>query len=86
MDNISLELYLYMNSHDKIIEWLESEGIKTVDGALNMLRPLVQSNIYSFASSVGSGNRGGTLAGTNNCVRKVMEHFKNLEESSQEKS
>jgi hypothetical protein len=31
--------------------------------------------MYGFAASVGSGQYGGTLAGTSNCVKNVIKHF-----------
>jgi hypothetical protein len=34
MDSKVLELYLYMGNSEKIIEWLESEGVKTKEQAL----------------------------------------------------
>jgi hypothetical protein len=77
MSRNALELYLYMCSSDEIIKWLEGEGVTTVQQALDKLEPLVSSNIYSWARLVGSGNYGGTLGGTNNCVKIVIEHFKN---------
>jgi hypothetical protein len=77
MSRNALELYLYMGSSDEIIKWLEDEGCKTKQQALNKLEPLVGSNIRSWAGTIGAGNYRGTLAGTNNCVKKVIEHFKN---------
>lgn len=66
-----------MCSHEPIIKWLEGEGVKTKEQALNRLAPYVKSNIISSVLTEGS-----TLAGTSNCVRKVVEHFENKEKIS----
>lgn len=82
MNSSAISLYLYMNSSDEIIKWLESEGVKTKDQALSKLEPYVQSNMYSFAASVGAGNYGGSLAGTSGCIKKVIEYFEDKENST----
>ena len=74
MNATTIELYIYMSSSDKIIEWLESEGVKTSEQALNRLSPYVKSNIMSVVMTSGS-----SLAGTASCVRKVVEHFEEKE-------
>jgi hypothetical protein len=64
-----------MNSFDEIIKWLEEEGVTTKKEALEKLKPYVNSNIHSWASHVGAGNYGVSLAGTINCINKVVKHF-----------
>jgi hypothetical protein len=74
MNKTALELYIYMCSHEPIIKWLESEGVTTKDEALEKLSPLVENLVRDVATSIKSGN-GGTLAGANNCINKVIKHF-----------
>ncbi|MCK9576296.1 MAG: hypothetical protein WC979_01020 [Candidatus Pacearchaeota archaeon] len=74
MNTQALELYLYMCSPEPIIKWLEENGVKTKEGALFQLKPLVQSNILSVADA-----QGGCLSGTESCVRHVITHFEKLE-------
>jgi len=74
---MAIELWIYMNNSDSIIEWLESENVKTKQEALDKLEPFVGSNIRGWATSVGGGNYGGSLAGTAGCVKKVIKHFEN---------
>jgi hypothetical protein len=69
MKDTALELYIYMNSWDKVIEHLEKKGVKTKDDALVYLRPYVRSNIFD------SMRLGGSLAGTAACVERVVKHF-----------
>ena len=76
MNKTALELYLYMGSSQPIIDWLKAEGVKTKSQAKDKLAPLVQSNVYSWASHVGAGSgRSVSLAGTSNCVNKVLDYF-----------
>jgi len=63
-----------MCSPEPIIKWLEENGVKTKEGALFQLKPLVQSNILSVADA-----QGGCLSGTESCVRHVITHFEKLE-------
>ena len=70
MTKTALELLLYMSNSEAIIDWLETENVKTKQQALDKLKPLVESNIRDVFMI-----RGGTLAGTTNCVQKVIEHF-----------
>ena len=51
MDSKALELYLYMGSTEPIIKWLEGEKVQTRQQALDRLKPLVQSNIFSVVSN-----------------------------------
>ena len=70
MDKTSLELYLYMNSYEPIIKWLEEEDVQTVEEAKKKLLPFVKSNMRSFLSV-----SGGSLRGTSDCLNKVIKHF-----------
>lgn len=74
MDKQMLGMYLYMCSTEPIFEWLEKEGVKTRKQAIEKLEPLVQGNVYSFAAHIGGGS-GGSLAGTANAVKKILEKF-----------
>lgn len=75
MNKTALELYLYMGSSQPIIDWLKTEGVKTKSQAKDKLVPLVKSNIYDMASHIGRGDYGVSLAGTSNCVNKVLDYF-----------
>ena len=76
MDSKALELYLYMGSAEPIIKWLKSEGVTTTTQAKNKLAPLVQSNLYSWASHVGRGNGGSvSLGGMSNGLDKILKEF-----------
>ena len=79
MDKSTLELYLYMNSSKEIIDWLTEEGCRTVEDAKSKLQPLVGSNMRGWAMSIGSGEKGASLAGTHHCVVRVIEHFQAIE-------
>lgn len=72
MNKMALELYLYMGSSQPIIEWLKKEGVKTQKEAKDKLAPLVQSNMDSVASYI---SQGVSLAGTSNCLYKVLKSF-----------
>lgn len=86
MDQQTLAMYLYMCSTEPIIKWLEKEGVKTKEQALDKLRCAAQSNVYSWASHVGAGHGGSvSLAGTANGVKKIVEHFENKEKSKKDK-
>jgi len=80
MDKTALELYLYMGSSQPIIDWLKSEGVKTKNQAKYKLAPLVQSNVYKVALHIGGGNSDVSLAGTANCVKKVLDYFPETED------
>lgn len=67
----ALDLYLYMGSYDKVIEILEGQGCKTEQQAIMMLRGSVQSNMIGVMTT-----RGGSLAGTANGSKKVIEYFR----------
>lgn len=70
-----IEFYLYLNSPEKIIKWLEDEGVTERDDILYKLAPHVNSNMVSWASAIGRGEYGGSLAGISNCVDRIMKHF-----------
>lgn len=70
MNKTALELYLYMNSSDPIIQWLEEEGVQTVEEAKAKLLPFVKSNMRAFLSV-----DGGSLRGTSDCLNTVIKHF-----------
>lgn len=80
MDSTIMELHLYLNNSEEIIDWLVKEGVKTKDEALLRLQPYVKLNMYSWASSVASGNVG-SLAGTSNCINNVVKYFENKEKN-----
>ena len=61
MTKSAMELYIYMGSKDKIKEWLDSEGVKTQQEAVDKLSPYVSSLTTSVAMSIG-GDRGGSFA------------------------
>ena len=71
MTKTALELYLYMNNSEQIINWLNSEGVTTKEQARSKLIPLVQSNIRDVLRA-----SGGSLAGTAHCAINVIDHFK----------
>lgn len=71
MNKQALELYIYMNSYEPVIEWLKEEGVTTKDQALNKLSPLVRSNVIDVIRS----KQPGCLAGTVGCIKRVVEHF-----------
>lgn len=75
MNQKALELYLYMGSSDQIIKWLKSEGVTTRQGAKDKLAPLVGNNLRSVASHIGAGNYGVSMAGTANCLERVLKTF-----------
>lgn len=77
MNSTVIELYLYMNSSDEIIKWLESEGVKTKEQATNRLEPYVKNNVRSVVLTPGS-----SLAGTSGCVKKVFDYFESKEKEN----
>ena len=76
MTKTALELYLYMNSSDPIIQWLEEENVQTVEEAKARLLPFVKGNIAAFLST-----SGGSLRGTSDCLNTVIKHFEIKNES-----
>lgn len=76
---MSLDLFLYMGSTDEVIKILEEQGCKTEEGARMMLRGAAQSNVMGVMSL-----GGGSLAGTANASKKVLEHFRKVEEAAKE--
>jgi hypothetical protein len=68
-----------MGSHDKVIEALESEGIKTEEEARRRLKPIALSNVRGVL-----GSTGGSLFGTANGSEKVLAHFKKKEKEENE--
>ena len=77
MDSAMIEIYIYMNSYEKIIEWLEKEeGVTTKQQALQHLKPYVRSNMFAVLST-----EGGSLAGTAGCIGRVVEHFEKKEKN-----
>jgi hypothetical protein len=79
MNRKALELYLYMGSTEPIITWLKKEGVKTQSQAKEKLAPLVESNVMAWASHIGRGNYGVSLAGTSNGIDKILKEFENDE-------
>lgn len=71
MDAKAIELYLYTGSHDKVIEWLKSEGVKTRQQAVDKLTPLVKNILWDTAR-LGPGT---SLAGTANASDKILAAF-----------
>jgi hypothetical protein len=76
MNDTALELYIYMCSHEKVIEHLLSEGIETKERALSYLRPYVKSNVISVVMS-----EGGCLSGTDACIKHVIKYFEEKEKT-----
>ena len=70
MNQTALELYLYMGSHEEIIDWLKKEGVNSRVGAIQKLQPLVRSNMMSVMMA-----GAGSLDGTNLTVKKVFDYF-----------
>jgi len=58
-----------MGSHDKVIDWLKKEGVKTRQQAIDKLTPLVRGLVVSSISL------GGSLAGTANASDKILKAF-----------
>ena len=75
MNKTALELYLYMNNSGEIVKWLKEEGVKTKEESKINLAPLVESNIRDVFR-IGAGS----LAGTSNCIEKVLDLFPDKEE------
>ena len=69
MTQSTIELYLYMGSHEPIIEWLKSEGVKTRQQAIDRLSPYV-SNIATSSIILG-----GSLAGAANGSKEILNAF-----------
>lgn len=74
MNKKALELYLYMGSTEPVIQWLKEENVTTREQALTKLQPLVQSNVLDTIIL------GGSLAGTANSVKKIVDYFPAEEE------
>ncbi len=70
MTSSAIELYLYMGSHDEIIKWLKSEGVKTRKQAVDKLSPYVKNLVYQSVGVAGS-----SLAGTANGSKRILDAF-----------
>ena len=52
----------------------KKKKVQTQKQALERLRPLVRSNVYSVLAQAGRGG-GGSLAGTAGAVERIVKHF-----------
>lgn len=69
MDSTSLELYMYMGSHEPIIKWLKERNCKTKDECRTLLKPL-GLNLIGECVRLGS-----SFGSTGRCVEKVLNAF-----------
>lgn len=83
MKKTALELYLYLEDSQSIIDWLKTEGVKTKDEARHKLYPILESNTLSCLSYISQGkgrdvsrrHRRISLNSSSNCLNKVLDHF-----------
>ena len=83
MKQAALELYLYLEDSQSIIDWLKTEGIKTKEEAKHKLQPILQSNTLSCLSYINQGkgrdvarrHRSISLKSSSNCLNKVLGYF-----------
>lgn len=76
MNETAIGLWIYMNSSDKIIKWLESEKVSTKQQALDRLEPYVGNLVTQTLMT-----KDNSLAGTFGCVNKVVKYFEEKEKS-----
>ena len=75
MTKESLDINLYMGNYNAIIDWLENEGVTTVEGAKEKLAPIVGKSVRKFFASSTNDIAGSSLVNQNRGLARVIKHF-----------